>query len=49
MHKQQKICNIWKVQWEDSYLKFLFAEYGFASTTNKYCGFNATLNMLYQI
>ena len=38
-----KIWIIWKAQLKHSSSTFRFAENGLALTTNKYCGFNATL------
>ena len=38
-----KKWNIWKVQWKQSYLTFLFAGNDLVLTTNTYCDFNAAL------
>ena len=43
IHYRQKGWNIWKVQWNHSYLIFWFAGNGMAPMTNMYCNFNATL------
>ena len=43
LHHQQKIWNIWIVQWKHSYLTFLFAENDLALTINRFCDFNAAL------
>ena len=40
LHHQQKIWNIWIVQWKHSYLTFLFAGNDLALTINRYCDFN---------
>ena len=46
IHYRQKIWNILKAQWKQSYLTFRFAGDGLAPTTNEYCDFNATLTVV---
>ena len=38
-----KLWTVWKAQWKHSHLTIWFAGNGLAPTTNRYCGFNATL------